>query len=127
MPALLPHRVGREGAGVQADAGAQLGVSRRRRLALSVDLLAGAYARARARAEACRLPAAGSDDGPVHGDRGQPEAAGAGLLARRLVGIDDVATEALERLRLSRKVLLLRADARVANQAFFGFPFETHL
>ena len=36
MPALIPHRVGREGAGLQEDARPQLGLARRGRLALPV-------------------------------------------------------------------------------------------
>jgi len=43
------------------------------------------------------------------------------------VRIDRGATEALERLRLPRQVLLLRADAGVPDQPFCGFRSETHL
>ena len=42
------------------------------------------------------------------------------VLAGRLVGINRVATEALERLGLPRQVLLLRTDASVTNQPFCG-------
>ena len=43
------------------------------------------------------------------------------------VGIDHGASETLKRLHLPREVLLLRADARVADQPFSGLRFETHL
>jgi hypothetical protein len=43
------------------------------------------------------------------------------------VGIDHAASETFERLGLPREVLLLRAYARVADEAFSGLTFETHL
>ena len=55
-------------------------ISRRRRLALPLDLLARADARARAGGEACRRPSAWTDHGSVHGPGGRlVEAAGKGL------------------------------------------------
>jgi len=47
--------------------------------------------------------------------------------ARCGVGIDHTASETFEGLGLPREVLLLRADARVADQPFSGFSFETYL
>ena len=70
-PAILPHRVGREGAGLQEDARAQLGLARRRCVAISVSVLARADARAGGGEGAYRHPAAGHDHGSVHGHRRQ--------------------------------------------------------
>ena len=58
VPAVLPHRVGREGASLQEDARAQLGLARRRRVALPVALVARADARAGGGEGAYRHPPA---------------------------------------------------------------------
>jgi hypothetical protein len=73
-PAILSNRVGREGAGVQEDARAQLGLTRHGWLALPVALVARADARAGAGEGPHRSTSAGPHDGSVHGHR------------RRLVG-----------------------------------------
>jgi phage terminase large subunit len=66
-PPSLPHRVGREGPGLQEDARPQLGLARRGRLALPVALVARADARAGAGEGDHRPAPPGHDDGSVHG------------------------------------------------------------
>ena len=48
-------------------------------------------------------------------------------VAGRGIGIDHLTTSTFQRVDLTGEVLVLRADAGVADEAFFGFTCETHL